>query len=100
MQTINLTLLSHLVDNYHNNKVSGKQSETKVGEYGKTLSVVEDQINKLLSDLPSGSGIDNEITFDLEKSTKQKFVFTFGFHFMDDNGYYDGWENYRLIIIP
>lgn len=100
MQSINLTLLSHLVDQYHNNEKSGKLSETKVGEYGKTMSEAENQINNLLLNLPSGSGIDSGITFDLDKSSKNKFVFTFGFHFMDDNGYYDACQNYRMVIIP
>lgn len=48
--------------------------------------------------LPHGSGIDNGVTFDFERSTGSKLVFHFGFHFMDDSGYYDGWENYTLIV--
>ena len=50
--------------------------------------------------LPHGSGIDNGVKLDREKSTKDKLILTFDFHFMDDNGFYDGWESYRLIVTP
>ena len=50
--------------------------------------------------MPHGSGIDNGIRINKEKSSANKIVLEFGFHFMDDNGYYDGWEDYTLYVRP
>ena len=53
--------------------------------------------------LPSGSGIDSgcRITVkDLATRGRESFEITFGFHFMDEYGYYDGWEDYRLVVRP
>lgn len=60
----------------------------------------EEQIEKMLTLLPSGSGIDSGMKFDWEKSTKDKLVFTFGFHHMDEHGGYDGWTDHVLTIRP
>lgn len=49
--------------------------------------------------LPSGSGIDAGVKLD-DRSTRDRIVLTFGFHFMDDNGCYDGWESYTLYVRP
>ncbi len=57
-------------------------------------------IKDILTALPSGSGIDAGVIFDFEKSTPEKLIFTFGFHFMDDNGMYDGWKHYTLTVTP
>ena len=58
----------------------------------------EDRIYKLEQLLPSGSGIDSGCKIDVEKSSSDKVIITFGYHFMDDYGYYDGWEDYKLIV--
>ena len=50
--------------------------------------------------LPSGSGIDNGVKFNFVKSTPKKLVFDFGFHHMDDNGFYDGWTHHKAILTP
>ncbi len=50
--------------------------------------------------LPHGSGIDAGLKIDMEKSNPDNLVFTFGFHFMDSNGYYAGWEYYRMVVKP
>jgi hypothetical protein len=50
--------------------------------------------------LPSGSGIDSGIKIDLEKSNDQKLVFYSSYHNMDENGFYDGWSDFKLIVIP
>jgi hypothetical protein len=60
----------------------------------------EDRIEKLQKCLPHGSGIDSGCKIDVEKSGYDKVVITFGFHFLDDAGYYDGWEDYRLVAVP
>ena len=50
--------------------------------------------------LPSGSGIDSGCKIDLDHSTCNKIVILFGFHHMDDNGYYCGWTDYKAIVTP
>lgn len=60
----------------------------------------EDTINEMLKTLPSGSGIDAGIEFNWDKSTPEKLLFIFGFHHMNDAGYYDGWSHHNLIITP
>jgi hypothetical protein len=57
-------------------------------------------IDELLELLPHGSGIDAGVRFDADRSTGEKLIFTFGFHHMDENGYYDGWSEHELIITP
>lgn len=60
-----------------------------------------DSIEKLVKDhMPSGSGIDNGTAIDLDESTPNKLVFTFGYHHMDENGYYDGWTHHKLVVRP
>ncbi len=50
--------------------------------------------------MPSGSGIDNGIAFDFDKSHGEKLVFQFSFHHMDDNGMYSGWTDHTLTVTP
>lgn len=59
----------------------------------------EERICTLVKEyLPSGSGIDNGVEIDLGASTGEKLVFTFGFHHMNDGGYYDGWTDHTLTV--
>ncbi len=48
---------------------------------------------------PSGSGIDNGTKLDAT-SKPNRLVFTFGFHHMDENGYYDGWTTHTAVVTP
>lgn len=50
--------------------------------------------------LPSGSGIDNGTKIDLDKSSPEKIVLEFGYHRMNDAGYYDGWTEHSAVIKP
>jgi hypothetical protein len=50
--------------------------------------------------LPSGSGIDSGTKIDLDKSHAEKIIFYFGFHHMDENGFYDGWTEHTLVVTP
>jgi len=86
---INLTLLSDLVKIYHN-----KQAKD-IEKYASELA-----IRNLLNDLPCGSGLDNGVCFKLHLSTPTKLIFTFGYHFLNENGYYDGWGQFRMTITP
>jgi hypothetical protein len=47
--------------------------------------------------LPHGSGIDNGVKIS-DKTNADRLVLTFGFHFMDENDYYDGWGDYTLTV--
>lgn len=58
----------------------------------------EDSINAMLENLPHGSGIDAGVKFDWQSSNPEKLVFTFGFHHLNENGYYDGWTEHKAII--
>ena len=60
----------------------------------------EERINNLLQLLPSGSGIDAGVNFDWAGSKKDKLIFTFGYHHLNEVGYYDGWTQHKLILTP
>jgi hypothetical protein len=60
----------------------------------------EDRIYKLEQLLPSGSGIDAGCKIDVEKSSSNKVVINFSWHHLDENGYYDGWTDHKLIVKP
>jgi hypothetical protein len=50
--------------------------------------------------LPHGSGIDSGCNINLELSKPDKIVIHFGYHFMNENGYYERWEYYNLVVTP
>ena len=50
--------------------------------------------------LPHGSGIDNGVSFDFNKSTGEKLVLHTAFHHMDENGFYDGWTEHTVTVRP
>lgn len=60
-----------------------------------------DILDKFISLFPSGSGIDNGVKFyPLDKENKdvgKQFVLHAPFHHMDENGYYDGWTDHKII---
>lgn len=60
----------------------------------------EDALEVLARLLPSGSGIDNGTKIDVDASRTDRIVLTFGFHYMDPNGYYAGWGDFKAIIRP
>lgn len=47
---------------------------------------------------PSGSGFDSGI--ELEKAGGDKVVFSTAFHHMNDVGYYIGWTEHKVKVIP
>ncbi len=59
-----------------------------------------DSLSQLVDFLPSGSGIDNGVKLDYDRSKPDKLVFTFGYHHMNENGYYDGWTEHTLTVTP
>ena len=64
------------------------------------------QITDLHSDItafvkeqfPSGSGFDAGTKFDLDTATPNKLTFIADFHHMDENGFYDGWTEHKVIV--
>lgn len=60
----------------------------------------QDKLDVLMVNAPSGSGFDNGTTFEEELSTKNKLVFSTSFHHMNDDGYYAGWTEHKIIIVP
>lgn len=59
-----------------------------------------DVLMQLQKFLPSGSGVDNGTKINIEKSTNKKIVFSFEFHHLNENGYYEGWTEHKLIVTP
>ena len=67
------------------------------GEY---LDSKNEQMEDLVKNyLPSGSGFDGDISID-EKSTDKKIILHVEYHHMNDNGFYDGWSTFKIIITP
>lgn len=48
--------------------------------------------------LPSGSGFDLGTELDLDRSTRNRLVFSTEFHHMDDFGGYCGWTAHQVIV--
>jgi hypothetical protein len=64
------------------------------------LDECESRLHKLQEMLPSGSGIDCGCEIDVANSSSKKVVITFSFHHMNEDGYYDGWTDHKLIVTP
>ena len=60
------------------------------------LEQAEEQLEKIEKMLPHGSGFDNGTK--IVEATRQRIVFETSFHHMDENGYYCGWTEHRVII--
>jgi hypothetical protein len=50
--------------------------------------------------LPHGSGFDNGTTIDLARSGENRLAFSTSFHHMNDNGFYDGWTEHDVVVVP
>ena len=50
--------------------------------------------------LPSGSGIDNGADIDIDASAPDRLVINTAFHHMNENGYYNGWTEHKVIVTP
>lgn len=85
--SINVALLANLIN--ANKSVNAEYKQNN-----------EDRIDWLLEPLPHGSGIDNGVKLDIERSDRNKIIFTFEYHHMNGDGYYDGWTDHTLIIKP
>lgn len=50
--------------------------------------------------LPSGSGFNAGTTVELDECKPNKIVLKTPYHHMNDNGYYTGWTEHKVIITP
>lgn len=65
----------------------------KIGKYPNKWAEFDDL-------LPSGSGFDNGSHLDVHNSKRDKIIITTSFHHMDENGYYCGWTDHKIIVTP
>jgi hypothetical protein len=63
------------------------------------LDDCERKIEACVSELPSGSGIHGAKIL-VSRSGKYKVEISFYYHHMNENGYYDGIDGYRIVIKP
>jgi hypothetical protein len=77
---------------YQNCIVSGNQ-EWK-DKHEKTINDIMEH------NLPNGSGFDIGISFDFENSKDNKLIMLSSYHLMNDNGMYDGWIDFKIIVKP
>lgn len=66
----------------------------------KMLTMWEEWLSRLVSMLPSGSGIDNGTSVNEASSHVGKIVLETAYHHMDEYGGYDGWTNHTITITP
>lgn len=59
-----------------------------------------DTIAEIMDSAPSGSGFDNGTQLDEEKSNRSKLVFHTSYHHMNEAGYYDGWTDHTITVVP
>lgn len=59
-----------------------------------------EDLTDLLELCPSGSGIDCGTKIDEEESSPNKLVLLVGYHHMDENGFYCGWNTYKITVEP
>lgn len=57
-----------------------------------------ERIEKIMKTAPSGSGFDSGTQLH-NNSRPGRLVFAFGYHHMDDNGFYCGWTHHRVIVV-
>ena len=64
------------------------------------LNKHEAVIELLIKQLPSGSGIDYGTSVNYSKSKTDKIVLDSAYHVMNDDGYYTGIIDYRVVVTP
>ena len=59
-----------------------------------------DTIHQLEILLPHVSGIDTGCRINLDKSKPNKIIIHSHYHAMNENGFYDGWYGFKVIVTP
>ena len=91
MKTINISKFANVLQAFKSCEKAGN-TEWEEKHHAYLLGEVEK--------LPSGSGINAGITLNFVDSSRDKLIFNFGYHHMNQNGYYIGWTKHQLIIKP
>ena len=69
--------------------------------FGDAIEMNKNNIESLIKEhFPSGSGFDSGVKLNYNESNPDKLVFDSAFHNMDENGFYDGWDHFKIIITP
>lgn len=71
-----------------------RENHEWLARHSETLRQIERDL------LPSGSGMDNGTTIDLDRSTADRLVFNTAFHHMHESGMYDGWTSHTVTVRP
>ena len=107
IQTVNLTKLSRTLQAKKNclqaiatERAKVEPNEKEITRVSQWVDKHQESIDEILKALPHGSGIDSGVTFDQNKSTSEKLIFSVPFHSMNEHGYYDGWVDFTLIVTP
>jgi len=70
----------------------------KVSNNDEWLEKHKETLKKIIEDyLPHGSGFDSGCEIDYN-SNSNKFIIFSSYHLMNDNGYYDGWIDFDVIV--
>lgn len=57
------------------------------------------RIDEIMNTAPHGSGIDDDIVLN-RKSTERCLIFDIPFHFMNMNGFYERWYDFKAKVTP
>lgn len=55
-------------------------------------------LDQMLDELPHGSGIDGQYSIVPEECNAEKIAFYCQYHAMNQDGYYDGWIDYKVTV--
>ena len=64
------------------------------------IDMWEPVLEHIQEQLPHGSGFNAGTIFDVEASKPDKLVFRTSFHHMNDGGFYDGWTEHVVTVVP
>ncbi len=90
-------ILASTLQAYDNCTKNGATQSQKAEWTARHRDAIYDLVEQFM---PRGSGIDSGTKIAWDESTPNKLVFTTAFHHMDENGYYDGWTEHKVIVTP
>jgi hypothetical protein len=91
MNSVNITELAQQLERYQ--YCTANKSETNAWD-------AQLKMETICKELPSGSGLDAGVEFDLQASRPNRLVFETSYHHMDEHGSYDGWTDHSIIVTP
>ncbi len=84
---------------YVNNVVQRLKSSDSVSD-SMCNNSIENAENLVAEHFPSGSGFDSGTTIEWDECKYNKIVLRADFHHIDDNGFYCGWSEHKIVIKP